>query len=232
MSSYTSSDYESDHESDHESDYESDHESDSEIEEISRELSEQVTCDEDIVQNILIYFNYAEVSACGLISKTFNKVSKKLYKKKYDEQIKIPGNAILNKILNIKPTFRYQLQSNNQIIADYIKINKYLEKFISNYWPILVHDLDKMETIFFYLARHFYHMKSNVFIINEKEVRDDFDKLRSEISKYLYIVYHEKYTVDQMKLCLAFKGIKGYSKMNRTKVISKLRRPKDELYYF
>ena len=211
----------------------------------------------DIVEVICGNLKCFEIAAIAYVNKTCYLEYKKTYKQKYNKEFVIPFDTTYKQYeetidyLNYAHTnisrydnpMHYQFRNE----SDYVWFTKLIDQCAQNIkdmhqcWIVLVHDIDKMNTLFNLNALVYQHVKQYDDTMNIEgcnKVLKDFLKsminLRNtliENVKYFYIDDPNKYKVEELKLFAALKKVPKYYKLKRLQLIKNLKRPNDELYF-
>lgn len=195
----------------------------------------------DICHNIWIFLDAPTINSLASVCKLFNQLNKDLYNTKLEDDIVIPAKDYFDRYMEETNDLIYfwdsNLMSTNILINCINNLNSLLGIFIDkNLWIALVNDFDLMESLFVHLvfinnAFTYYNTYPNLNSVFQSTHYSQMKKLCEKIQNYLYVENPKTFSNTDLKQMAKFKRIKKYYKMNRSKLLYHLKRPKHELYF-
>tara|TARA_B110000261_G_C12963437_1_gene309524 strand:- start:165 stop:752 length:588 start_codon:yes stop_codon:yes gene_type:complete len=180
----------------------------------------------ELVEIIFKSLPYYYVSCLREINSTCNVVGKIMYTTKWKDDVETRAYDLLNTITLLE----YNFITRNQRYV-YKVVDKCLFIITCELWCILIHDLDFLDKFIFQCIdfQNFYGKSSlptdmNLTYINWWVL------FKKSFIDYCWIDFPEHYNVNQLKQVARLKGIVNYTKMNRKKLVSILKRPMNLSY--
>jgi hypothetical protein len=173
----------------------------------------------DLISEIFSHLNFAEISAYGAINKLTHEITSEMYKQKYKTDVEEP---CLKEIETYEESqnllYLFQVLDDN-VFAENHHIRcvvKSFENMFNRYWVCMIYNPNKMEQI----------VKNFLTFVEFTEISIDpnFANYLRE-NKLVWVEHPSNWTVYELKKFAKFLKIKGYGRMNRSKLLQKLRRP-------
>lgn len=178
----------------------------------------------DLLEVILKFLDYPDISGVAPINKLFYATSTRLYNNHVTTNIFRPCSEFVRELVD---ELHDNLKSNRMVFAVeiYLRSTMYM---LNKYWLVFIKDLEFMEQMFL-LSIDMYRVSNLVGLPVEsiKKMND----LKEGLNEYFYVDYPDKYDVPALRRMACFKQIPKWYKMKRSVLIRMLRRPGDKLFY-
>lgn len=187
---------------------------------------------EDLLDYILSFLEYYDVSGCALVNKLFHKISSRMYTIKINKTLYDPFNELYKSTMQKTMVKTINVRNYYEVCEIFFD---FIDRTVKEYWVVLIKDLEIMEKLFSYIVSYnaiFMTFTEMIFMTNtDRSLLTKIEGIKSRTLSYLYVEYPEKYNMETLKKMAKFKKIKGYYKMKRIELIKALERPTDELYF-
>lgn len=177
----------------------------------------------DLVEYILKFLEYHEISGVGPVNKTFYETATRLYERWMHQTIRTPCEILEKEMVLIVKRGFDDVQPHHAISA-YIY---YMRRILNDYWLMFVKDLEFMERMFCFTTVVFGNIPCN---LSDTE-KEGLNVIRNELLKYFYIEYPDNYDAEMLHLLARYKHGRSVKKFKRSRLIKLLTRPEGQVYH-